>query len=170
MNCRIFICRNPAQGDSTMTKSLISLFFMLLVTVPVFAADGLRPGYWQVDSTVEIPNMPALLTSASANYCISKDEARDPRRLVFRQKDCIFTAFSKANNRLTWKMNCSGRNQGTLTGEALLGGDTFESTMQLRSGDNLTTLLVNARRLGECPRQAADAAAVQPRPGAGKRP
>lgn len=143
---------------------------MLLVSLPAFGADGFRPGYWQLDSTLEIPALPALLTSTSANYCFSADEARDPRRLVFRQKDCTFTAFSKSNNRITWKMTCRGSTPGTLNGEALLSEESFRSSMKLRSGDTVSTLLVNARRLGECPRQSPDAAPSKLRQEAGKRP
>ena len=148
---------------------LIAVLMILFIPVFSYSADGILPGSWEVDTSMEIQSIPSILTSTSATYCISNDEARDPRRLAFRQKYCIFTAFKKANNRLTWKMKCSGRNHGTLTGEALLGGDTFESTMKLHSGDEVSTLQVNARRLGECTRNSAEAASARPQQSAGNR-
>jgi len=151
-----------------MKSNILATLVFLVVPLSAAAADGLRPGSWRVDSTMEIPNLPSVLTSSSATYCISKEEARDPRRLVFRQKDCIFKAFSKENNRMTWKMNCSGKTNGILTGEGLMGGDTFESTMKLQSGDSVSMLQIHARRLGECPRETSDSVSGQSRQGTGK--
>lgn len=152
-----------------MLKTLMALFLILQVSVAAAGADYFRPGYWQLDSTVEMPNMPALLTSASSNVCFRADEARDPRRIVFRQKECTFTAFSKASNRMTWKMTCKGSVQGALSGEALFSEETFRSSMQLRSGDSVSTLQVNARRLGECPDRSPDPAPPRRRPDSAKK-
>jgi hypothetical protein len=156
MICRIFICVVLTQrvfGGRSMIRTLMAVLFILCAIVSVASADGIRPGYWQLVSTMEMQDVPVQLTPTSARYCISAAEAGDPRRIVFRLKECTITAFSSVGNRISWKMSCGGTTPGTLNGEAVLKGDSFRSFMKMRSRGNTMNMSVKAKRLGDCPYQ-----------------
>jgi hypothetical protein len=56
-----------------------------------------------------------------------------------------------SGNKVTWKMKCTGQSAGTMSGEMVMGKDSYESVMKIQSKETNMTTKVKAKRLGSCP-------------------
>lgn len=134
--------------------SLCAVVFSILLPAAVYAAEGIRPGMWEITSTMDMPGMPMKMPPTSVKHCYTKDEVKDQKKMINRDKDCTVTDLKSSGNKVAWKMKCTGKNPGTFSGETVFSGDSYESSMTMESegGKGSTVnMKVKGKRVGNCP-------------------
>lgn len=138
-----------------MMKMKLVLAIAALVSLPtaVLAGNGIRPGMWEVTSKMEMPGMPMAMPATTVKHCYTKEDVKDQKKVITRDKDCKVTDLKSSGNKVTWKMVCIGKNAGTFTGETLFSGDSYDSVMKMQSGGKggSMTIKANGKRVGNCP-------------------
>ncbi len=123
------------------------------VAVPgtVFAAGEMREGQWELTSTVEMPGMPMKMAPQVVKHCYTRDDVKDQKRVIAREKDCRVEDFKSSGNKVSWKMVCTGKNKGTFSGETVFSGDSYVSNMKMKAEGQTMNMKVKGKRLGNCP-------------------
>lgn len=134
-----------------MRKSIVTLLSILLVPAISLAANGMRDGLWEISSQVEMPGMPMKIPPRVMKHCYSKEDVKDQKTVISKDKNCSVTDLKTSGNKVTWTMKCTGPNAATMTGETVFGSDSYASVMHMKTeGQNMTTK-VKGTRLGACP-------------------
>ena len=138
-----------------MMKMKLVFAIAALVSLPtaVLANNGIRPGMWEVTSKMEMPGMPMAMPAATVKHCYTKEDVKDQKKVITRDKDCKVTELKGSGNKVTWKMVCIGKNAGTFTGETLFSGDSYDSVMKMQSNGKGRSMTIKAKgkRVGNCP-------------------
>jgi hypothetical protein len=134
-----------------MKKIVFVILFALVLPVTCFAADGMRDGYWELISTMEMPGMPMKMAPTKVKHCFSKEDVKDQKKTITTDKNCTVTDLKQSGNKVAWKMKCTGKNAGTFSGETVYKGDAYDSTMKMQSQGQTMNMKINAKRLGACP-------------------
>lgn len=135
-----------------MKKTIIAVLSALILPVAVHAADGMRDGYWELTSTMEMPGMPMKMAPTVNKHCYSKADVKDPKKTITPDKNCTVTDLKQSGNKVTWKVKCTGQNAGVFSGETVYKGDSaYDSTMRMQSQGQTMNMKVKGRRLGNCP-------------------
>lgn len=134
-----------------MKIAIIAVLSALILPVTVFAADGMRDGYWELTSTMEMPGMPMKMAPTKVNHCYSKEDVKDQKKTITTDKNCTVTELKQSGNKVTWKMKCTGQNAGVFSGETIYRGDAYDSTMKMQSRGQTMNMKVKGRRIGNCP-------------------
>lgn len=137
-----------------MMMPVLAVIVLVLLPAVVPAADGMRPGMWEITSTMEMPGMPMSMPPTTIKQCYTKDDVKDEKKAISRDKNCTVTDFKRSGSKVTWKMKCTGQNAGTFTGESVFSGDSYTSAMKMESegGKGRTmNMKVKGKRVGNCP-------------------
>ena len=134
-----------------MKKVVIVILFALALPVTSFAADMMRDGYWELISTMEMPGMPMKMAPTTIKHCYTKEDVKDQKKTITRDKNCTVTDLKQSGNKVTWKMKCTGKNAGEYSGETVYKGDAYDSTMKMQTQGQTMNMKVKAKRLGDCP-------------------
>lgn len=126
---------------------------LLLLSPSVFAADSIREGYWEITSQTEMPGMPMKIPANTIKHCYSKEDVKDQKKVIAREKNCTLTDYRVVGNKVTWAMKCTGQNAGTFTGETVFSADAYNSIMKMKSQGHNMTVKVKGKRVGECPKK-----------------
>jgi len=126
---------------------------VLLVSTGAFAADSIREGYWEVTSQTEMPGMPMKIPASTIKHCYTKEDVKDQKKVIAREKNCTLTDYRVAGNKVIWAMKCTGQNAGTFNGETIFSQDSYASTMKMKSQGHNMTVKVKGKRIGECPKK-----------------
>jgi hypothetical protein len=134
-----------------MKKFVIVVLSILALPIATFAADTMREGYWELVSTMEMPGMPMKIPPTTMKHCYTREDVKDPQKTISTDKNCTVTDFKQSGNKITWKMKCTGKNAGTFSGETILKGDSYDSTMMMQTQGQTMNMKIKAKRLGNCP-------------------
>ena len=134
-----------------MKKSIFTLLCVLLLPATSYAASGMRDGLWEISSRVEMPGMPMKIPPTVTKHCYSKEDVKDQKTAISRDKNCSVTDLKTSGNKVTWTMKCTGPNAATMTGETVFGSDSYASVMHMNSAGHNMTTKVKGKRLGACP-------------------
>jgi len=126
---------------------------LLLLPSGVFAADSIREGYWEVTSQTEMPGMPMKIPSSTIKHCYTKEDVKDQKKVIARDKNCTMTDYRVSGNKVTWAMKCTGQSAGTFNGETSFSTDAYTSTMKMKTQGHNMTVKVKGKRVGECPKK-----------------
>ncbi len=126
---------------------------MLLLPTGLFAADSIRDGYWEVTSQAEMPGMPMKIPASTIMHCYSKEDVKDHKKVIARDKNCTLTDYKMTGNKVTWAMKCTGESAGTYNGETQFSQDSYASIMKMKTQGQNMTVKVKGRRVGECPKK-----------------
>ncbi|HIJ80611.1 MAG TPA: DUF3617 family protein [Desulfuromonadales bacterium] len=123
------------------------------VAIPLscFAAPAMKDGQWEITTVMDMPNMPVKIPPQVMKHCYSKDDVKDQKKVINRDKNCTVKDYSISGNRVTWKMECTGENAGTMSGETVFGSDSYDSTMKMVTKGRNMNMKVKAKRVGNCP-------------------
>lgn len=124
---------------------------LLLLPTGVFAADSIREGLWQITTQTEMPGMPMKIPASTIKHCYTKDDVKDQKRVIARDKNCSVTDYKVTGNKVTWAMTCTGQSAGTFTGETIFSSDAYTSTMKMKSQGQNMTMKMKGKRIGACP-------------------
>lgn len=134
--------------------SVPAVVVLVLLPAAILAADGVRPGMWEITSAMEMPGLPTSMPPTKVKQCYTKDDVKDEKKMISRDKNCTVTDFKRSGSKVNWKMKCTGRNAGTFSGETVFSGDSYVSAMKMESegGKGRTmNMKVNGKRVGNCP-------------------
>lgn len=136
-------------------KRIVSAVLGILLSMPavVFSADSIREGYWEVTSQTEMPGMPMKIPASTIKHCYTKEDVKDQKKVIARDKNCTLTDYKVSGNKVTWAMKCTGESVGTFNGETVFSKDAYTSTMKMKSQGHNMTVKVKGRRVGECPKK-----------------
>jgi hypothetical protein len=138
-----------------MKKSVIIIAvvtFVAFFCIPVSASSQMREGKWEITSSMDMPGMPTKMPPTVIQHCYTKEDVKDEKKIVAnKNKDCAVTDMKKSGNKVTWKMQCTGKSKGTFSGETIFGKDSYESTMNMQSEGHNMTVKTKAKRIGDCP-------------------
>ena len=129
---------------------------IVLAVLPatVLAAGGIREGMWDITTRMEMPGMPMAMPPTTIRHCYTKEDVKDRKRMISRDKDCTVTDFRGTGNKVSWKMKCTGKHAGMFSGETVFSGDSYDSVMHMQSeagrGGSMT-MKVKGKRVGNCP-------------------
>jgi len=133
---------------------VLAVVVLVLLPAAILAADGIRPGMWEITSSMEVPGMPMGMPPTTIKQCYTKQDVKDEKKVIGRDKNCTVTDLKRSGNKVVWKMKCTGRNAGTFSGESVFSGDSYVSSMKMESsGGNGGTMnmKVKGKRVGACP-------------------
>lgn len=128
------------------------LLALAVVSMPgsVMAAGGMREGMWEMTSKMEMPDMPMEMPATTVKRCFTKEDVKDQKKAITRDKDCTVTKHEASGNKTTWEMKCTGQNAGTFSGESVFSGDSYKSTMKMTSDGESMTIKTTGKRIGNC--------------------
>lgn len=116
------------------------------------AAAGMKPGLWEITTTTEMPGMPFTPPPMTVTHCYTPEDVKDQQSVVPKQEgDCRITDLRSTGSRVTWKMVCSGKQQGKGSGEITFSGSTaYQGKMKFTTEGMTMNSSYKAKRLGEC--------------------
>jgi hypothetical protein len=133
-----------------MKKVFIAFVCILFAPSVSLAADSIREGLWEITSKVEMQGMPMEIPPTVMKHCYSKADVADQKKVIAREQNCKVTDMKTSGNKLSWTMECTGKNAATMTGETVFGSDSYTSVMHMKAqGHNMTTK-VKGKRIGDC--------------------
>jgi hypothetical protein len=135
-------------------KHIFAVLVLVSLPTTILAADGIREGMWEITSKMEMPGMPMEMPPTTVKHCYTKEDVKDLKNVISRDKNCTVTDFKKSGNKVSWKMKCTGKNAGMFSGETVFSGDSYESVMTVQSdaseGKSMA-MKVKGKRIGNCP-------------------
>jgi len=141
------------EGMMMKMKHVLALAVMAALPAAVQAGGGIREGMWEITSRMEMPGMPMEMPATTVKRCYTKDDVKDQKKVITRDKDCKVTDLKSSGSKVTWKMVCTGKNAGTFTGETVFSGDAYDSVMKMQSEGRggAMTIKAKGKRVGNCP-------------------
>ncbi len=116
------------------------------------AAVMIKPGLWEITTTMEMPGMPFQSPPQTMRHCVTPQEAKDPEKSLPIDKDCKIIDLRSSANNINWKVECIGQIAGTGEGEIAYKGDTsYEGKTKIQSQGMTFNMNHKGRRVGECP-------------------
>lgn len=122
-----------------------------LLALPAARAAEKEPGVlWE--STVEMKMVGFSMPPTRSTFCAPKAGIDQPPTGGEKQeKDCKITDVKHVGNKMTWKMECTGKNAMTGEGEMTQGKDRFEGKMTMSSKAGAMEMAMSGKKLGtEC--------------------
>lgn len=137
------------------------LMIAIVLATPVSAAPGdelIRPGMWEIVSTMQIPNNPQMHPEDRHTHCFTKEEvaginSRSAALMtstvtVPADHKCTAKDLKYAGNKGTWTASCD--NGETVHAELTFHGDSFEGFVSTGTGDDGIRADMKAKRTGAC--------------------
>lgn len=120
-----------------------------LLSSPALAADTMKPGLWEITSSMEMPGMPFQPPPQSVRHCYTPQEARE--QPVPKDAQCRVTDLKTSGNKVSWKVACTGEMAGQGEGQITYQGDSaYEGWTKMQTQGMNMTMKYKAKRLGDC--------------------
>jgi len=129
----------------------LGLFSGVLLAVPcnVPAADMMKPGLWEVTTSMEMPGMPYKPQPTTIRHCYTAQEVKE--NPVPKDNNCKMTDMKTSGNKTSWKVECTGEAAGKGEGEITYQGDSaYEGKSKMQTQGMTVAMKYKAKRLGEC--------------------
>ena len=108
-------------------KHKILLATLLGLCAPVLAGD-LKPGLWQINTTMEGDNLPPQMRAHTQQDCLSAGQEEDvvtALRKDWNAEGCDLGEVDRNGDNLTWEASCSQNGmKSTMKGSVTLHSDT----------------------------------------------
>lgn len=135
------------------TKGLTALLcgILLLSFAELAIGAGMKPGLWEISTTMEMPGMPFQPPPTVIKHCYTSEEVKNNEKMVPEQDNCKITELNSSAGKISWNIVCSGEQQGSGSGEMIFKGDSaYEGKMKFQTGGMSMNSRYQGRRLGEC--------------------
>ena len=128
---------------------------LALCTFSASAALPIQPGLWELRVTTTVARQAA--PAESSRECLSQQDIDHPTRTLPKPAaDCSISNIESSGNRLTYDMACKQEtylNRGRM--ELVVGGTHYDGMADMKISapgktDTPMTVMVNARRIGDC--------------------
>ncbi len=107
---------------------------------------------WEVTSKMEIADLPMAMPSQTNRRCLAKN--RKDEDTVPRRENCQVSDARRAGNKLTFRMDCTGNEPMSGTGEITYGNNAYDGRIRLNAkmdGQPMAmTQVFSGRRVGDC--------------------
>lgn len=130
-----------------------NIFSCMLVLALMSAGTVLASGsdeLWEVSSKMEMKGMPFAMPAHSSNVCIPKGQEKDPNRSVPNDKNCKMSDVKVSGNKMTWKMQCEGKDAMSGSGEMTYSPGAYSGKMKMHSKDGDMAMAYDGKRIGSC--------------------
>ena len=144
---------------------MLTLTALAVFTGLFSAAAFSKPGeYWEVTSKIDMPGMPAEMSSTTTKVCIAKGSEKDPGQLMRSRNssDCQLTDVKTLGNKTTWKVKCNSDEMTGGSGEMTHSANSYDGVMHLSGKDGKMTQTYHGKRTKEgCDTDNADVGGYQ---------
>ena len=121
----------------------------LVLPVVASAADGMKPGLWEITTTVAMPGMPFQPPPTTMRHCYTEQEVKE--NPVPKENNCKITDLKSSGNKTSWKVVCTGEAAGKGEGEMTYQGDSaYEGKSKMETQGMTMSMKYKAKRIGEC--------------------
>lgn len=130
-----------------MRKNIPAAYGLFLVVLSAPAWSAGTDELWEITTKMNMPgmNMPGM----KSNTCIAKDGAYKPGDDK-KDKNCTTTDYKVSGNTVTWKMQCTGKDAMTGSGEMTKTADTMKGVFKMSASGMDMTQTMDGKRVGTC--------------------
>jgi len=122
---------------------------LLSVASPLQAADSMKPGLWEITTSMEMPGMPFQPPPQTVRHCYTPQEVKE--QPVPKDEQCKVTDLKSSGSKVSWKLECTGEAAGKGEGEITYQGDSaYEGKSRMQTQRMTMSMKYKARRLGDC--------------------
>lgn len=115
------------------------------------AADIVKPGLWEITTTMEMPGMPFQQPPQTVRHCVTPQEASDPKKSVPKNENCEIIDLKSSSHKVNWKMECTGEMAGKGEGEIEYKGESvYEGKTKIQMQGMTLTMKHKGTRIGDC--------------------
>lgn len=115
------------------------------------SAEMIKPGLWEITTTMEMPGMPFQSPPQTVRHCVTPQEAKDVEKSLPISKGCKITDFRSSANKINWKVECTGEMAGKGEGEVEYKGDSiYEGKTKIQTQGMIFNLKHKGKLVGEC--------------------
>ncbi len=122
-----------------------------LVCSQAQAEPNMRPGQWDISSTMEMPGMAFSMPAMTHRQCITKEDLVPKNEE--QDKECKMQEMKVTGDTVTWTIKCDSPGEKMLSkGKIVYRGDNFEGTV-VTTGDQMPsgmTQKMTGKRVGDC--------------------
>ncbi|HSR35983.1 MAG TPA: DUF3617 family protein [Desulfurivibrionaceae bacterium] len=122
---------------------------VLLFATVAGAGQTMKPGLWEITSTMEMEGMPFQPPPQTVRHCYTEQEVRNEP--VPRDELCKVIDLKTSGSKVTWKIECTGEAAGKGEGELIHRGDSaYEGRTRMQTQGTIMTMRYKGNRLGDC--------------------
>jgi hypothetical protein len=157
-------CSNNGGKMKTPAKIALMLNLALgILAMEAYAAGpNMKPGLWEITTTVDMPNMPGMpmaMQPMTRTQCYTQKDVDDAKKVApngsRKGEDCELKDHKVTGNKVTWRVQCQGKRAASGTGEMVLKGDSYDGTIKVtsvdpRRGEMHMTQHIKGKRVGDC--------------------
>jgi hypothetical protein len=134
----------------SMPRACAGAALLLACAAAMPAAAQARDDLWEISTKMEMPGMPMAMPPQTNRICIGKN--RRDEDFIPKQGNCRMLDSSRAGNRFTYRMECTGDHAGTVDGAINFGNNAYDGQMRLAMKDMnaAMTMTFNGKRVGDC--------------------
>ena len=125
--------------------------FILPILVPpdAGAADTMKPGLWEITTSMEMPGMPFQPPPQTMRHCYTAQEVKEEP--VPKDGNCKVSDLKSSGSKVSWRVECKGEMAGKGEGQITYQGDSaYEGWTRMQSQGMNMAMKYKAKRLGEC--------------------
>jgi hypothetical protein len=140
-------------------RPLPALFALILLCVPptLFAADAdLRPGEWEMTTTMQFEGLPLPPQTMSLRECLTAEDIANVWNVEDEYDECRVVQMDQRRDGLRAVMTCRGEDGGEaeIRAEMRFMGDRSAGTVEVNSatpmGPMTMRMEMEGRRIGDC--------------------
>ena len=129
----------------------------LLAALVAFAGGALadiEPGNWEMTVSTSVEGMPGGMAPVTQARCLTREDARDPTRLIGTSAGCEFSNRRDTGSEITFNVACTGQvpmsGSGAVRYTAQAVDGTLELTADMGNQRLVTRSRLTGKRLGDC--------------------
>jgi len=122
---------------------------LCFLSAPALAADTMKPGLWEITSSMEMPGMPFQPPPQTMRHCYTPQEVKE--QPVPKDDNCKVTDLKSSSGKVNWKLECKGEVASKGEGQIAFQGDSaYEGWTKMQTQGMNMTMKYKAKRLGDC--------------------
>ncbi len=134
---------------------------LLLAKVDLAEGQNIKPGKWEIKTTVTMPMMPEANVTTQTK-CITLEEASDPLAAIMKESNCKILNKNESGNTIKFEVECDGgmgmkmNGKGYFTSNGTTASGKMELTMNMpqmdgQGGQSMKmTQELEGKRIGDC--------------------
>ena len=114
------------------TMLIAAIVPLLLAKVVLAEGTNIKPGKWEIKTTVTMPMMPEAKVTTQTE-CITLEEASDPLAAIIEESTCKVLNKEESGNTLEFEVECEGEMDMKMTGKGhfTANGTTASGKMEM---------------------------------------
>lgn len=130
-----------------MRKIVLTVSTLCLAVAATSVRSAGNDDLWQMTTSMKMQGM--AMPGTTTKSCIAKDGHYKPESDP-KEKNCTFSDYKVSGNTVSWKMQCTGKNAMTGTGEMTRTSDMMKGTMKMRMEGMDVVQVMEGKRIGTC--------------------